>query len=139
MEAGCSDIEDVSVRAEGMSAMLDVGIAFMGGGPCRNQIVRMLHFRNSANKVFFSCTNLGDRRSQCCDSDARYIVHQNSNCLSDCKYSITLEMTNVTKSDVGTYNVLVQFEVGTSGQRRDIIKNFSIFIAPVPMQGMLQS
>ena len=122
-----------------MSAMLDVGIKFTGGGTCRNQIVRMLHFRNSADDVLFSCTNLGDRRSQCCNNDTGYIVHQNDNCHKDCKYSIMLEMTDVTESDMGTYNALVQFEAGTSGQRRDIIKNFNIFIAPPSsVGGMLQ-
>ena len=109
--------------------LMDVRVAFRGGGACANERISQLRvFRDS--EVVYTCLNTGGFEGPCNSSD-RFLVLNGTNCTEDCKYFVKLQLLDFREADVGLYTVEVLFESLPGGAMvKNITRRFNLELAP---------
>ena len=109
---------------------LDTSVKFIGGGFCNktNQEIRWLEVKKDQVRVYF-CSNLQSRREQLCNNTERFVVDLQQSCIPPnirlCKYDMRLVLLNFNVSDVGIYEVIVEFTINLNEINR-LMQQFNI-------------
>ena len=112
---------------------LDTSVKLIDGGFCNktNQEIRFLEVKQDQVRVYF-CSNLQSRREQLCNNTERFIVELQQSCIppniQHCKYDMRLVLLNFNESDVGIYEVIVEFNIDTN-ERNRLMQQFNITLA----------
>ena len=130
--AGCSDMDNVTFDEDFHGPGLDVRVTFRDGGDCENQTIRRLDVEHNG-MIVYTCSNILSAFALPCESNEKFQVVTDPECspscasndLQCCKFSIFLNFTSFSTSDVGRYVATVQFfEDGM--QRRLMTKTFNV-------------
>lgn len=114
------------------NATLDTRVTFILGGPCENQLVRLLMlFKVEATEPVYICSNLATRNLTLCNSTDKFSVVSRAepSCGLKCKYDIELVLMNFNASDVGKYRAEVSFDTSSPERRRCIQREFDLQLA----------
>ena len=111
-EETCPSIVQINAT-ENSDAVFDTRITFINGGFCnRTKEIRMLSVTDDNGDLLYSCSNLTSSVNQPCEDNDMFVVEQQQPPCSNiayCKYNIKLIKKNISSSDKGLYNVIVNF------------------------------
>ena len=109
--------------------LIDVRVAFRGGGACANQHISELRVSRDS-EVVYTCLNTRGFEGPCNSSD-RFLVSNGTNCTEDCKYFVDLELLDFREADVGLYTVEVLFESPMrDAEVENITRRYNLELAP---------
>ena len=124
-DTDCDNITQIVNRQE--DVLIDVRVAFRGGGACANERISQLTVSRDS-EVVYTCLNTGGFEGPCNSSD-RFLVLNGRNCTADqdCKYFINLQLLDFREADVGLYTVEVLFEsLSVEAMVRNITRRYNI-------------
>ena len=125
--ADCGNITQIVNRQE--DVVMDVRVAFRGGGACANQHISQLRVSRDS-EVVYTCLNTMGFEDPCNSSD-RFLVLNGTNCTADCKYFVDLQLLDFREADVGLYTVEVLFESLTrDAVVENITRRYNLELAP---------
>ena len=111
---------------------IDTRIKFVDGGFCNmTKNIRTLTVRKDGEQVYY-CSNLITFSTQLCNSNERFGIQQQQTCIEPnvtlCKYDMKLVLLDFSESDIGEYNVTVEFDNDGNG-RGMLIRQFNITLS----------
>ena len=111
---------------------IDTRIKFIDGGFC-NMIknIRTLTVRKDREQVYL-CSNLITFSTQLCTSNERFGIEQQQTCIEPnvtlCKYDMKIVLLDFRESDIGMYNITVEFE-NDGNERGMLTQQFNITLS----------
>ena len=111
---------------------IDTRIKFVDGGFCNmTKNIRTLTVRKDGEQVYL-CSNLITFSTQLCTSKGRFGVEHQQTCIEPnvtlCKYDMKLVLLDFRESDIGVYNVTMEFENDGNG-RGMLTRQFNITLS----------